>query len=79
MLQNYRACGCRLLGLALSRAATNRHVRVNVSEIGLLVSKGIHIHLAKVTSGAHNTHNPHHPPSGHLPLCFKSKNTLITS
>ncbi len=40
--------GRRLLGLALSRAATNRHVRVKVSEIGLLVSKGIHIHLAKV-------------------------------
>ena len=48
MLREYRVCGCRLLGLALSRAATNRHVRVKVSEIGLLVCKGIHIHLAKV-------------------------------
>ena len=38
----------RLLGLGMSRIARNRHVRVDINEIGLLVTKGIHVHLAKV-------------------------------
>ena len=41
---------CRLLGLGLSRITRNRHVRVDISEIGLLVTKGIHVHLAKVSA-----------------------------
>ena len=41
---------CRLLGLGLSRITRNRHVRVDINEIGLLVTKGIHVHLAKVSA-----------------------------